>query len=116
MSADYLPNPKERIAAQYGLVGATTQHLEVSGARSIYETYEGAPNAYDVAAAWKNKGFHGCWVLALGTNEAANVAAGSNVGYDQRIEIMMSVIGNQPVLWVNVRSLAGTRAPTPRPT
>ena len=29
--------------------------------------------------AWKNEGFKGCWVLAMGTNEAANVAAGSNV-------------------------------------
>jgi hypothetical protein len=44
-------------------------------------------------------------VLALGTNEAANVAAGSNYGLDQRVDRMMSAIGHQPVLWVNVRSL-----------
>jgi hypothetical protein len=105
VSADYLPNPKQRITAQYRRIGAKTQHLEISGARSIYETYEGAPSAYDVALDWKNRGFHGCWVLALGTNEAANVAAGSNYGLDQRIDRMMSVIGHQPVLWVNVRSL-----------
>ena len=29
--------------------------------------------------AWKDEGFKGCWVIAMGTNEAANVAAGSIV-------------------------------------
>ncbi|CAN5426169.1 acyltransferase family protein [soil metagenome] len=108
VSSDYLPNAKDRIAAQYGLVGASTQHLEVSGARSIYEKLEGAPNAYEVATAWKNDGFKGCWVFALGTNEAANVSAGSTVSYDDRIASMMSVAGNDPVMWVNVRSLETT--------
>ncbi len=44
-------------------------------------------------------------MLALGTNDTANVAAGSNFGLDQRIDSMMSVIGRQPSMWVNVRSL-----------
>jgi hypothetical protein len=44
-------------------------------------------------------------VLALGTNEAANVAAGSNVGLRERIEKMMAIIGTEPALWVNVKSL-----------
>ena len=105
VSTEYLPNPNQLIAAQYGKVGATTQHLEVSGARSIYETFEGQPNAFDVASAWLNMGFKGCWVFALGTNEAANVSAGSTVGYDERIDSMMSVAGDGPVMWVNVRSL-----------
>ena len=55
--------------------------------------------------AWNEEGFDGCWVIAMGTNEAANVAAGSTVGYDERIDSMMSVIGDEPALWVNVRSL-----------
>jgi len=93
------------ISAQYTRVGATTQHLEVSGARSIYENFEGLPNAQEVAEAWKNEGFKGCWVLAMGTNEAANVAAGSTFTYDDRIDSMMRTIGDEPVLWVNVKSL-----------
>jgi peptidoglycan/LPS O-acetylase OafA/YrhL len=105
VSAQYLPNRTQRISAQYARVGATTQHFEISGARSIHERFEGLPNAADVASAWRTKRFQGCWVLALGTNEAANVAAGSSVGYDQRIDSMMSTIGRQPVLWVNVKSL-----------
>jgi peptidoglycan/LPS O-acetylase OafA/YrhL len=105
VSEEYLPNPRQLISAQYARVGATTAHLEVSGARSIYENYEGIPNAQEVAEAWKNEGFKGCWVLAMGTNEAANVAAGSNFTYDDRIDSMMSTIGEEPVLWVNVKSL-----------
>ncbi|MFN8161565.1 MAG: acyltransferase family protein [Solirubrobacterales bacterium] len=105
VSSDYLPDPRQQIAAQYARVGATTAHLEVSGARSIYETFEGNPNAYDVAVAWKQQGFDGCWVLALGTNETANVAAGSNYTLNQRIDRMMSAAAGDPVLWVNVRSL-----------
>ncbi len=105
VSEEYLPDPNQLISAQYARVGATTQHLEVSGARSIYENYEGEPNAQEVAEAWKNEGFKGCWVVAMGTNEAANVAAGSTVTYDDRIDLMMSTIGDDPVMWVNVKSL-----------
>lgn len=104
VSEEYV-DPDELISAQYARVGATTQHLEVAGARSIYENFEGEPNAQEVAEAWKNEGFAGCWVIAMGTNEAANVAAGSTVTYDDRIDNMMSTIGSEPVLWVNVKSL-----------
>jgi peptidoglycan/LPS O-acetylase OafA/YrhL len=104
VSEEYLPR-NELIAAQYARVGATTAHLEVAGARSIYENFEGEPNAQEVAEAWKNEGFKGCWVIAMGTNEAANVAAGSTFSYDDRIESMMSTIGDEPVMWVNVKSL-----------
>jgi peptidoglycan/LPS O-acetylase OafA/YrhL len=105
VSEEYLPDPTQLISAQYTRVGATTQHLEVSGARSIYENFEGLPNAQEVAEAWKSEGFQGCWVLAMGTNEAANVAAGSTFTYDDRIDSMMSTIGDEPVMWVNVKSL-----------
>ena len=104
VSDEYLP-PKKQIAAQFARVGANTAHLEVSGARSIYERFEGLPNAQEVAQAWRSQNFDGCWVFALGTNEAANVSAGSNVGYDERIDSMMSVAGDDPVLWVNVKSI-----------
>jgi peptidoglycan/LPS O-acetylase OafA/YrhL len=105
VSEEYLPDSKQLISAQYARVGATTQHLEVAGARSIYENFEGESNAQEVAEAWKNEGFHGCWVIAMGTNEAANVAAGSTFTYDDRIDSMMSTIGDEPAMWVNVKSL-----------
>jgi peptidoglycan/LPS O-acetylase OafA/YrhL len=103
--AEYLPEEGQRIPARYGEVGVKEVHMEVQGATSIEEQFEGNPNAQEVAAAWKAEGFKGCWVLALGTNEAANVAAGSTIGEGERIEKMMAIIGDEPVLWVNVRSI-----------
>lgn len=110
-SPEYLPLESQRIEAQYADVGAIEQHMEISGARSIVETFEGEPNAQEVAEAWKLEGFKGCWVLALGTNEAANVFVGSAVDEMERIEIMMSTIGDEPVMWVNVRSLVESGDP-----
>jgi peptidoglycan/LPS O-acetylase OafA/YrhL len=104
-SPEYLPLESQRIEARYADVGAVEQHMEISGARSIEEQFEGEPNAQEVAEAWKLEGFEGCWVLALGTNEAANVFVGSAVDEMERIEIMMETIGDEPVMWVNVRSL-----------
>ncbi len=110
-SSNYLPDPQQRIDAQYARVGASVQHFEISGARSIVETYEGQPNAYDVAQAWKNDGYRGCWVLALGTNDSANAYIAPETDAADRIDRMMSAIGEaDPVLWVNVRSLE-TRGP-----
>ena len=104
-SAEYLPLENQRIPSRYEEVGVKEVDMQVSGARSIEEQFEGEPNAQEVAAAAKEEGFKGCWVLALGTNEAANVAAGSNVGERERIDKMMAVIGDEPVMWVNVRSI-----------
>jgi hypothetical protein len=105
VSPSYLPDPGQRIEAQYAHVGATIQHFEISGARSIVETYEGQPNAYEVAQRWKRAGYRGCWVLALGTNDAADVYVGSSVDPLARVQRMMSLIGEEPVMWVNVKSL-----------
>jgi len=104
-SPEYLPNPRDRISAQYARVGATTAYLDISGARSIVERYENQPNGQEAAESLKAENKTGCWVLALGTNEAANVAAGSNYGYRQRINIMMHTIGDAPVMWVAVKTL-----------
>jgi lysophospholipase L1-like esterase len=51
------------------------------------------------------RGFRGCWVVALGTNDTANVSAGSSVGRMARIQELMSVANGAPVMWVNVMTL-----------
>jgi peptidoglycan/LPS O-acetylase OafA/YrhL len=104
-SPEYLPPPSERIEAQYARVGAKTSYFSISGARSIVETFEGEPNAYESALAWKAEGFRDCWVFALGTNDTADVYVGGSVDQRERIEKMMSAVGNEPVLWVNVKSI-----------
>ena len=105
ISADYLPKKWQRIGAQYRKVGVRHVHFQISGARSIVETWEGQPNARTVAGQLKAEDYNGCWVLALGTNDTADVYVGSPVGLAARIREMMSVIGQQPVMWVNVISL-----------
>jgi hypothetical protein len=102
---NYLPDPARRLDAQYARVGATSQYIEISGARSTIETLSGQANAYDVARQLVANGFRGCWMFALGTNDTANIYAGSPIGRMARIERMMSVVGDQPVLWVNLKSL-----------
>ena len=105
MSPAYLPKPAERIDAQYARVGVTNTRAEISGARSIVEHLKNQLNAEDVAKQVKATGYEGCWVLALGTTDAADIAAGSNHSEDERIDKMMAVIGDDPVLWVNVKTL-----------
>jgi peptidoglycan/LPS O-acetylase OafA/YrhL len=103
---NYLPDPGQRLGAQYARVGATEQYFEISGARSIVETLsENQASGYAIARDLKAHGFKGCWVIALGSNDTANVYVGSMVGLEARVRRMMRVMGDQPVLWITVKSL-----------
>jgi hypothetical protein len=105
----YLPDPGHRLGAQYARVGAREQYFEISGARSIVETLsENQASGYAIARDLKANGFQGCWVIALGSNDTANVYVGSMVGLEARIRRMMRVMGDQPVLWITVKSLLDT--------
>jgi peptidoglycan/LPS O-acetylase OafA/YrhL len=105
ISSDYEPNPANRIPARYADVGVKHSIMKIVGATSVVESLPGTPNAYDMASQVKQSGYNGCWVLALGTNDTADVYVGSNVGRLARIQKMMNLIGNQPVMWVEVTSL-----------
>jgi peptidoglycan/LPS O-acetylase OafA/YrhL len=105
ISKDYEPNPANRIPARYADVGVQHSIMRIVGATSVVESLPGTPNAYDMAKQIKQEGFHGCWVLALGTNDTADVYVGSNITREQRVQKMMSLIGDQPVMWVEVTSL-----------
>jgi peptidoglycan/LPS O-acetylase OafA/YrhL/lysophospholipase L1-like esterase len=108
VSPDYLPDPAQRISAQYADVGVRSVRFEIQGGTSIVETILNEPNAYTLAQRLVRNGYRGCWVLALGTNDTADVAVGSYVGIAARIQRMMAVIHGEPVLWVNVKSLVST--------
>jgi hypothetical protein len=99
-SAD-LPDPAQQLPARYTDVGVKHLLIDASGGRSIVEALPGQVNGYNVAQAWWNQGYRGCWVFALGTNDTANVSVGSAVGLAARIDEMMSVAHGEPVLWVN---------------
>ncbi len=100
-SPDYLPNWRQRLGPQLADVGVTQTIPEISGARSIVETYQGSPNAATVARNRIAAGYHGCWIIAMGTNDVDDVADGSNVGLSARVSRMMKIIGNQPVMWID---------------
>lgn len=104
-SSSMIPDPAMRIDARYEAVGVTDVRLEISGARSVIEHIEDQDGGEQVARQVRRSGFHGCWVIALGTNDAANVDAGSSYGYSERIDRMMAVIGDDPVLWVDAVTL-----------
>ena len=105
MSPLDLPDPAQRLAAQYRDAGVRHSWIDASGGRSMVEEMPGQVNGYDTARAMSSRGFRGCWVIALGTNDTANVSAGSNVGRMARIQELMSVADGAPVMWVNVKTL-----------
>jgi hypothetical protein len=105
ISPSILPNPADRVDAQYRRVGVTDPRTEISGARSIVERLPGQATAYEVAQAQIAAGFDGCWVFALGTTDTANVAAGSSVSRRTRIDQMMTLAAGHPVMWVNLRTI-----------
>jgi peptidoglycan/LPS O-acetylase OafA/YrhL len=108
VSNDYI-DPAQQLPAQFARVGVTNVNLQISGARSTGpETVDNQPNGDMVAQQLIAQGYNGCWLIALGTNDAADIAVGSNTNAQTRIQRLMSIIGNQPVLWVNTVSLLGS--------
>ena len=105
MSPDFIADPAQRIDAQYARVGVTDFRNEIRGARSIVERYQGEENAAEVATREVAGGFAGCWVMALGTTDAANMNAGGVLTAGERIDRMFAIVGDDPVLWVNVKTL-----------
>ena len=105
ISEDFIADPANRIDAQYRRVGVTDPRMEISGARSIVETVGDQLNAEEAAEAIKATGYEGCWVLAMGTTDTANVAVGSPTGLTERIDRMLAVIGDDPIMWVTVKTL-----------
>jgi len=104
VSPQWLPDPAQRLAAQYRDVGVRHTWINASGGRSIVEQMPGQINGYRVASGWYQAGFRGCWVFALGTNDTANVSVGSNVGLMARIQQMMAAAHGEPVMWVNTQT------------
>lgn len=100
-SAEVLPNPQQRIKGRLQEFGAKETIIDIDGARSIVERYKGHPNGEDVARSHQH--FSGCWIIALGLNDAATFGLGQGGATPQyRIETMMSLIpADAQVLWVN---------------
>ncbi|MFK7917311.1 MAG: hypothetical protein AB8G14_04470 [Ilumatobacter sp.] len=86
-------------------IGVADVRLEVSGGRSIVETLPGQANGVDAIAAIQSSGFDGCWVIALGTNDAANISAGSNADSATRVNRVLDAVDGERVLWLTASTI-----------
>ena len=95
---------EDDLTAAYLLVGITAQ-IDAYGGRAIFQKLPDDPRTGEQAAiAIREDGFDGCWVVALGTNDTANVAAGAWYTRGEAIDAMMTAIdpgATARVLWVN---------------
>ncbi len=107
ISPSFIADPEQRVDAQYRRVGALDARTEIDGALSTSETLDGQINAFDRVNNIKADGYEGCWVFAIGGNDTANLAkfGGSIPDRVARIDRMMSAVGDDPVMWVNVKTL-----------
>lgn len=107
----YVDGALNTMGERYRSVGVERWIEDSSGGRSIRErTADWQANAVETADAIRQSGFTGCWVLMIGTNDAANVAAGANLGHEERIQQMLYVIGDEPVLWVDAATIRSETA------
>jgi hypothetical protein len=101
----YVGGEEHTMWARYAAVGVTTVYPDNAPGRSTHERTASAPtNAVEVARGVRANGYRGCWVLMIGTNDAANVAAGAARGHDERITAMLEVIGDDPLIWVDAHT------------
>ncbi|MDQ2852669.1 MAG: hypothetical protein M3Y49_18420 [Actinomycetota bacterium] len=108
VSTNYLPDQADREKAQLRDVGVTDFVPEISGARAIVEHYKGEPSGMDIVDTYVARGFQGCWIIALGNNDAADISIGARPDAGGRIDMLMKKIGDRPVLWVNTRTLVSS--------
>lgn len=95
---------RSSLASAYARVGAEAQ-IDAWGGRATLQKLEADPHTGKQAArGFRKAGFRGCFVVALGTNDTANVAAGAHYTRARAIDDMMNAIdpsARAPVLWVN---------------
>jgi hypothetical protein len=89
------------IKSDYEKVGFDNVVISAGNGRSIaYSRPPDTMNGIQVVRYWKQRlSGNICWVVALGTNDAASTSSPDD---PTRIKLIMTEIGNDKVLWVNV--------------
>ncbi|WP_026918638.1 acyltransferase family protein [Gordonia shandongensis] len=101
-AAELQPNPALRLSGRYAAVGVTRYVSDVVGGRSSLEEVDGEPNAHDSIVRDVADGVRGCWVMAMGINDTANVEVGGPGPLDMRIDRLLEPLRGQPVLWPTI--------------
>lgn len=102
-----IPDAAERLEGRYHAAGVKTVYADNLGGRSIVERVGDGTNAIDALTALEPKN-PSCYVIAMGTNDAANIAVGSNVDAAERIARVLAKTGDRPVLWPTVKTASTT--------
>ena len=98
---DYLSDPQRNAQVTYKNVGAQNVVADVTGARSTVESLEGDPSIRDSVQQLLDQGYgeDACWIIGAGVNDAANRAVGGSGEEDWRVDQIMELLGDAPVLW-----------------
>lgn len=88
------------LRSEYKAQGFATASVSAGNGRSVTGTGSSSLTGLQSVAKIREDGLSHCWVIALGTNDAASV--NSETKRRSRINQMMKAIGNEPVMWVNV--------------
>jgi hypothetical protein len=100
--AQYVDAAANTMGERYPSIGVERWIDDSSGGRSIVErTADWQTTALEAADAIRRSGFRGCWVVMIGTNDAAHVGSGASVSAEERILRLLYVFGDDPVLWVD---------------
>ena len=97
----YLSDPQRNAQVTYKSVGAHDVVADVTGARSTVESLEGDPSIRDSVQRLLDQGYgeDACWIIGAGVNDAANRAVGGSGEEDWRVDQIMELLGDSPVLW-----------------
>lgn len=105
---DQVNNPKATAFSTYIQYGAKDVKDSVFGARATTEGWSDPssdtsyPSAIESVTQLKEMypAEGTCWVIATGVNDAANISAGADMGADERIQMMMDLLGpDAHVMW-----------------
>ena len=105
VGASFLSNPAWRIDAQYKDVGVKNVTTDISGARAVIEHWNNQPNSLDAIEKFEKQGYQGCYVMAIGNNDLANISVGGAGPISMRIDLIMKHAGSNPVMWLTSRTL-----------
>ena len=83
------------LRSDYERLGFSNVQIHAVNGGSIW--YPSGQSGLDAARRYKKPGT--CWVDALGTNDSASTSASN---WNARFDSIMAVIGQDPVVWVNV--------------
>jgi hypothetical protein len=101
MREGQIPDPAERLDGQYRAVGVADVRIDGQGGRTIHEITNDKQAGVEAARQARANGYTGCWVVELGTNDVALLTQQTTtVGPRQRIDEVMAVIGDEPVMWL----------------